>query len=55
LFSINTGDEEDSSTRARTEIDGQQNVGKPTPKDEEAPVPSVTKTVRNIWSAKLLD
>jgi hypothetical protein len=55
LFSINTGDEEDSSTRARSEIDGQQNVGKPTPKEEEVVLPSVTKSVRNIWGAKLLD
>jgi hypothetical protein len=54
LFSINTGDEEDSSTRARTEIDGQQNVGTPTPKEEEIVLPT-PKTVRNIWTAKLLD
>jgi hypothetical protein len=47
LFSILTGDDEEPSTRARSEFDGQQNVAKTPPTSVEVlPVPKVK---RSIW------
>lgn len=47
LFSILTGDDEEPSTRARSEFDGQQNVAKTPPASiEHLPAPKVK---RSIW------
>lgn len=48
LFSIQTGDDEEPSTRARSEFDGQQNVAKSPPANIDV-LPSPPKIKRSIW------